>query len=207
MKSQDLKGILSNTLIAVSFTIVMSIITFIFLGLSTLFHPTASLILLGSELAKLLAAGSIYFAAQVLFLPHHFQLKFPTPICLTSVTFLTGLFLIGVIFQIQSQFQRLLPFLVVTISMLWTGLSEELIYRQLSFQFYRQINWQVLLWQAAIFAFIGHYGGLDEIITNFVLRLPLGLLFGWLFNKWHNLWLVSWLHGLYDLIVYLNLLP
>ncbi|WP_349533841.1 MULTISPECIES: CPBP family intramembrane glutamic endopeptidase [Leuconostoc] len=96
-------------------------------------------------------------------------------------------------------------YLYVVISMLLTGISEEIVYRVISMNLYKDFSLLTIVAQGLIFALIGH-GGINDLQNNILIRFPLGVILGLIYKKTNNLWYGSVAHGMYNTAVYINLI-
>lgn len=113
--------------------------------------------------------------------------------------------LIELIIGINStEFKNSSEILAVAVSMSFTGIAEEIIYRVIAMNCYPNYSWLVIILQGIVFSFVGH-GMFGDFGINLVLRLPLGIILGVIYKHTHNLWYGACLHSLYDFSVYAEL--
>jgi membrane protease YdiL (CAAX protease family) len=199
------KGIGCNILISISFALLMTVFTFGFMAICTNQKFNDRTLLFLDNLTKLIASLVVYMVTTRLFVTDGFRIKAPTMNFKSIISFILGMVLLTLIFFENKIKVNNEEFIVISLSMLITGFSEELIYRVLSFKFYPNYGWITILLQAIVFSFIGH-GIFDDFLNNLLYRLPLGILLGVIYKYTKSIWPVTWLHGLYDLSVYCNLI-
>lgn len=199
------KGIGCNILISISFALLMTVFTFGFMAICTNQKFNDRTLLFLDNLTKLIASLVVYMVTTKLFVTDGFRIKAPTMNFKSIISFILGMVLLTLIFFENKIKVNNEEFIVISLSMLITGFSEELIYRVLSFKFYPNYGWITILLQAIVFSFIGH-GIFDDFLNNLLYRLPLGILLGVIYKYTKSIWPVTWLHGLYDLSVYCNLI-
>lgn len=199
-----LKGAGINVLLSISFSFLMTVNVFIFIFIFKTFNLSVEYQLLLENLIKLISAILIYVIVKNLFINN---IYFENGILNDKKILIFELFVLIitllVVYKIQTEIISSYKYCLIFISMMLTGFSEELIYRKLAMKFY-PAGFLTIILQSLVFSFIGH-GIAIEVINNLIYRFPLGVIFGFIFMKTRRIETVSFLHGMYDLMVYCNL--
>lgn len=93
--------------------------------------------------------------------------------------------------------------IVIVITYFLVGISEELLYRKYVLFSLKNINipvWIANIFQALLFAFIGHFG--LDVSDNLIWRFPFGIIFGILSIRHTSITMLGELHGIYDIIMW-----
>lgn len=194
-------GLLINCGISLCFSLIVSFLN-IFVAIWNNSISMEYAILL-QNIIRIIVAGNlliffVFYQDSMMKEKLEYNLKINLSVFVCILIMLISIILIG---SVSDSLKTPFSITIIAMSMLLTGFSEEIVYRMVAMNCYPNHFWLVILLQGIIFSFVGH-GLFNDFSTNLFIRLPLGIIFGFIYRYTQKIWYGSCLHGLYNFCIY-----